>query len=197
MSRAMTGSDDPRAVRTRAALRAAFDELVRDRAPSEMSVAALTRAAGISRTSFYEHYASPEDLALDALDELFATLRDLDIGYRGSDAVSPGEATRRAISALVAYVGARRATYARLLGPGAAPKVHAEVVAAYAEHATSALAAAPGRPAGADAAVTARFLAGGVLTVLGAWLQEPADAQPDADALVDALVGAMPAWLTD
>jgi AcrR family transcriptional regulator len=191
----MADNTDPRAVRTRERLRAAFDAAVQDQSPSQMSVAALTRTAGVSRTSFYEHYGSPEDLALDALDDLFATVRDLDIGYRAGSEVSPAEASRRAMTALVAFVEARRATYARLLGPGATATVHAEVVAAYVEHATAALAAAPRRPAEADPVVTARFLAGGVLTVLGSWLKDRGGL--DADAVVDALVGCLPHWLTD
>jgi AcrR family transcriptional regulator len=189
----MTGNTDPRAVRSRERLREAFAAAVESQSPSEMSVAALARAAGISRTSFYEHFGSPEELALDALDGLFDTITDLDVELRGDGATSPLAASRNAMQALVDYLGPRRTTYARLLGPGASPKVHAEVTAAYVAHAVQALSRAAHRPASVDVEVTARFLAGGVLGVLGAWLTEPSPRAPAA--VVDALLDCLPAWL--
>jgi hypothetical protein len=50
------------------------------------------------------------------------------------------------------------------------------------------------RPAGADPRVTAQFLAGGVLGVIGAWLAD----QPglwSPNQLVEALVQCLPGWL--
>jgi AcrR family transcriptional regulator len=57
----MTANTDPRAVRTREKLIGAFHEAIRESDPRDMSVSALARAAGVNRTSFYEHFASPED----------------------------------------------------------------------------------------------------------------------------------------
>jgi hypothetical protein len=50
------------------------------------------------------------------------------------------------------------------------------------------------RPAGADPLVTAQFLVGGVLGVIGAWLA----GQPpgwSADQVVEALMHCLPSWL--
>jgi hypothetical protein len=52
------------------------------------------------------------------------------------------------------------------------------------------------RPAEADPRVTAQFLAGGVLGVIGAWLADP-DPVPGPDELVEALIQCLPGWLLD
>jgi hypothetical protein len=50
------------------------------------------------------------------------------------------------------------------------------------------------RPADADPEITARFLAGGVLGVIGAWLSVPPGRCPP-DELVDGLIQCLPGWL--
>jgi hypothetical protein len=50
------------------------------------------------------------------------------------------------------------------------------------------------RPPGADVRVTARFLAGGVLGVIGAWLNDERS-RWSPDELVEALVQCLPGWL--
>ena len=83
-----------------------------------MSVASLTRAAGVNRTSFYSHFASPEDLAIHALSELFDVVGDADILRRAEHSVLAEEASRQALRDIVAFVHERRDSYARVLGPG-------------------------------------------------------------------------------
>src|SRR5690349_12462466 len=106
-ARSMTGNDDPRAVRTRQKLIAAFHAAVAESDPAAMSVAALARAAGINRTSFYSHFASPEDLAIDALSELFDVVGEADILMRAEHSVPADEASRRALHDIVAFVHER------------------------------------------------------------------------------------------
>jgi hypothetical protein len=80
-----------------------------------------------------------------------------------------------------------------VLGPGAAPAVARAVEKAFAERTVASLERVT-RPAGADVRVTARFLAGGVLGVIGAWLS--AEFEPRSpDELVEALTRCLPAWL--
>src|SRR6201994_3324595 len=117
--RPKTGSTDPRAVRTRGKLVTAFHEAIQEPDPRKMSVSALTRAAGVNRTSFYEHFASPEDLAIHALSELLDVVSNADIAMRAQHAVTGAEASRRALHQIVSFVAAQRDSYARVLGPGA------------------------------------------------------------------------------
>jgi AcrR family transcriptional regulator len=190
----MTGNTDPRAVRTRQKLVDAFHETIRDCDLDGMSVSSLARAAGVNRTSFYEHFATPEDLAIHALSDLFDVVRNADIVMRSQHSVPAAEASRRALREIVYFVHERRETYVRLLGPGAAPRLVSAVSAAFAERTVQALEQMDTRPPGADLRVTAHFLAGGVLGVIGAWLaSQPTRWSPDQ--LVEALVLCLPGWL--
>jgi AcrR family transcriptional regulator len=192
---AMTSSTDPRAVRTREKLVDAFHQAIQESDPRQMSVSALARAAGVNRTSFYEHFASPEDLAIHALSELFDVVSNTDIALRSGHSVSGAEASRRALRQIVGFVGERRGPYARLLGPGAAPQLVRAVAEAFTERTVLALEPMDVRPPEADPRVTAQFLAGGVLAVVGAWLADPNPAP--ADQVVEALIQCLPSWLLD
>jgi AcrR family transcriptional regulator len=167
----MIGNQDPRAVRTREKLICAFNEAVPDSDPSKMSVSALARAAGVNRTSF-SHFASPEDLAIHALSDLFDVVGNADIVTRSRHSVFGVEASRLALQEIVGFVAQRRAWYVRLLGPGAAPALVQAITEAFTEQTARALERLDVRPGGADPRITARFLAGGVLGVIGAWLSD-------------------------
>ena len=174
----------------------AFHEAVLDFDPSKMSVSALARAAGVNRTSFYSHFSSPEDLAIHALSELFDVVGNADIVMRSRHSVPGTEASRRALRDIVGFVDERRASYARLLGPGAAPQLVQAVTEAFTERTVEALARMDARPADADPVITAQFLAGGVLGVISGWLAGP-PGQCTPDELVEALIQCLPGWLND
>lgn len=192
--RAKIGSTDPRAVRTRQKLVDAFHAAVAESDPAAMSVASLTRAAGVNRTSFYSHFASPEDLAIHALSELFDVVGDADILMRAGHSVPAEEASRRALREIVQFVYEQRDSYARVLGPGAAPRLLQAVSDAFTERTVASLERISPRPPGADVRVTARFLAGGVLGVIGAWLSDERS-RWSPDELAEALVQCLPGWL--
>jgi AcrR family transcriptional regulator len=192
--RAKIGSSDPRAVRTRTKLIGAFHAAIAESDPAAMSVSSLTQAAGVNRTSFYSHFSSPEDLAIHSLSELFDVVGNADIAMRGEHSVPAAEASRRALRGIVSFVAQRRDSYARVLGPGAAPRLLREVTEAFAERTVASLERMDNRPAGADPGVTARFLAGGVLGVIGTWLADP-DSPWSPDDLVEALIQCLPGWL--
>jgi AcrR family transcriptional regulator len=188
------GSNDPRALRTRQKLVDAFHAAIVESDPAEMSVASLTRAAGVNRTSFYAHFASPEDLAIHALSELFDVVGDADIVRRAGHSVPAEEASRRALRDIAGFVHERRAFYARVLGPGSAPRLLQAVSEAFTERTVASLERIDTRPPEADVRVTARFLAGGVLGVIGAWLSDERS-RWTPDELVEALIQCLPAWL--
>jgi AcrR family transcriptional regulator len=148
----------------------------------------------VNRTSFYEHFASPEDLAIHALSDLFDVVRNADMAMRSQHTVPAAEASRRALREIVYFVHERRESYLRLLGPGAAPQLVRAVGQAFTERTVQALERMEARPADADPRVTAQFLAGGVLGVIGAWLADQAGPW-SPDQLVEALIQCLPGWL--
>ena len=187
-ARSKIDSSDPRALRTRQKLVDAFHAAVADADPAAMSVASLTRAAGVNRTSFYSHFATPEDLAIHALSDLLDVVGDADI------LMPAQEASRRALEDIVGFVHERRDSYARVLGPGAAPRLLMAVTEAFTERTVASLERIGTRPPGADLRVTARFLAGGVLGVIGTWLSDD-QSRWTPDELVEALTHCLPRWL--
>ena len=187
-------SSDPRALRTRRKLVDAFHGAIADADPAAMSVASLTRAAGVNRTSFYSHFASPEDLAIHALSDLFDVVGDADILMRPEHSMPAEELSRRPLGDIVGFVYERRDSYARVLGPGAAPRLLMAVTEAFTERTVASLERISTRPPGADVRVTARFLAGGVLSVIGAWLSDD-QSRWTPDELVEALTHCLPRWL--
>lgn len=96
---------------------AAFHDTVCQVELGAMSVSGLTRAAGVNRTSFYEHFASPDDLAIHALSELLDVVHNTDVALRRDPTASGAEASRHALREIVYFVHARRGSYAHLLGP--------------------------------------------------------------------------------
>jgi AcrR family transcriptional regulator len=65
-------------------------------------------AAGVNRTSFYSHFASPEDLAIHALSGLFDVVSDAGNLMRSDHSVPTEEASRRALRDIVQFVYERR-----------------------------------------------------------------------------------------
>jgi AcrR family transcriptional regulator len=192
--RSMAGNQDPRAMRTREKLIGAFHVAIRDSEPRAMSVSALARAAGVNRTSFYGHFSSPEDLAIHAISELFDVVGSADIVMRAEHRVTGAEASRRALREIVRFVQDRRASYVRLLGPGAAPRLVQAVAEAFTRRTVLSVERMDTRPAAADPKITAQFLAGGVLGAVGAWLAEEPPPRT-GDELVEALMQCLPGWL--
>lgn len=63
----MEKSNNPRSIRARTALREALLELIKDRPLDKIKVSEITKAAGLYRMTFYNHYETKEDLLNDAI----------------------------------------------------------------------------------------------------------------------------------
>lgn len=195
VDRPMAQSHDPRAVRTRLKLIDAFGRLASSDSPDDITVSALTDAAGVHRSVFYKHFASPDDLATHMLRDLFSALSGADVVMRGQLAVSGIEASRNAMSDLIRFVGARRAVYASLLGPSAPAGAVQSVTDAFAEFTARALDQMAARPSDVDPQMVSRFLAHGVVGVVGRWLSDP-QSSLSHDQVVEQLLECFPGWLT-
>ena len=76
----MAGMKDRRARRTREAVLGAFNHLFQQRRRRQIRAADLIAEAGVGRSTFYDHYSSPDDVLLDALRQPFAALADTAAG---------------------------------------------------------------------------------------------------------------------
>lgn len=114
----MTGSatpDDPRAARTRAALRQALLDECAERPLEQVGVAALVRRAGVGRATFYLHYADLQALAVDACATVVREAVDALHAWRGvPDPESPPPDLTAFFTGLVPHA----ALYRTLLRPG-------------------------------------------------------------------------------
>ena len=79
----MANDNDPRYVRTEAAIRAAFLELVRKKAVASVTASGVCRKAGISRNAFYLHHSGVAALYVAMVDELLADVREACLAFAG------------------------------------------------------------------------------------------------------------------
>lgn len=91
MSRVVSETD-PRYLRSRGKLRDAIWELASHGPVTEVSVAAVCRAAGVTRDTFYRHSASPAELLSDLVRERISEIVDDAIGdaARHPDVIANG-----------------------------------------------------------------------------------------------------------
>jgi len=189
---------DARILHTTAALREAILRLAADRPVSEITVADVTRAAGINRATFYSHAISPGSLLADVLTPELDRIREDDAdarraaAERGAGADELATITRRGINAVVEHVVAHREIYCRALPDPNDASLHRLLV----EHFTVSSAQhirsldIEHRPELLDD-VAAGFVAQGFVGAIEAWLAGP---RRSRKALVDTIVLSFPAW---
>ncbi len=190
-----TRAADPRPARTRAAIIAATEHLVAKDHTAEVSVNAVVRAAGVSRSAFYAQFSDLDELAVAMLVDAFREIGLDDL--RGRAAAAGDDRRRLALASnrrLVEHLAARYPFYRASLDWRLSGRVHETVVAAYADQVASTMEALGDRvPAGLDRSDTARFIAGGAVALLTTWLR--ADAPAQQERIVVRLLAVMPDWL--
>jgi len=184
---------DPRPARTRAAIIGAVEKLVAD-PETEVSVNAVARAAGVSRSSFYAQFADLDDLAVAMLVDTFRDIGLDDLEGRKIPDADLRTLARASNRRLVAHIGQRSAFYRASLEWRLSGRVHESVVSAYAQQVLATMAVLGDRvPPHVVHEDAARFIAGGAIAMLTAWLR--ADAPGGQGAMAERLVAAMPEWL--
>jgi len=108
---------DPRAQRTRALLLAEFERQLA--LHGEMpTVASLVRDAGVSRSSFYSHFTSIEELPVAAVRSALDQLGERDTEMRREDDVPGVNVARMTYGAFFAHIAGHRHLYAALVATG-------------------------------------------------------------------------------
>jgi AcrR family transcriptional regulator len=183
---------DPRVVRTTQACRVAIVELASERPVSQIAIADLADRAGVTRATFYNHYASPLELLIEVL------LTDLECAHcheeerRAKGDLSAGEMLRLSIVDVADHIERFAAVYRQAVDDPADGGVYEALVRHFTQYAVAFIArcAHPDLP-DANHDVIAQFLAHGFAGAIKAWLSNTSVSKTD---LVDAAVACAPLW---
>jgi AcrR family transcriptional regulator len=189
---------DARILHTTAALREAILRLAADRPVSRITVADVTRAAGINRATFYSHAVSPGSLLADVLTPELDRIREDDAAARRAAferGAGPDELesiTRRGIDAVVEHVVSYKDIYGKALPDPEDGSLHRLLVDHFTVSSAQHIRELPaeGRPELLDD-VAAGFVAQGFVGAIEAWLAGP---RRSRKSLVQTITLSFPAW---
>jgi len=162
---ARTNSVDPRAERVRTLLRDAAFALAHERPVDELTVGEIVARAGVSRQVFYQHFTDRDDAVANAFTMAFAAATT-DIS---------GDARAR-IARLFDFAAEHRSMYRNIVPSAVTQRVvtafRAELQPACEEIATHGMPVVSPIASLTPESVT-RFLVGGFMEVLRAWMEDP------------------------
>jgi AcrR family transcriptional regulator len=185
---------DPRAERTRNAIFSAIQDVTAERSAT-VSVADIVRAAGISRSSFYAHFASLDELAAELMRMQFADLASPGAQVGSEEAIPSQHAVRVGFSRLVAHMVENLPLYSSVLELPLTRSAYDNIVAAYVTRLMESVLVMDDVPRGLNQDIALTYIAGGTLTLISAWMRGLLDVSDDQ--LVDQLVMLLPSWLSD
>jgi AcrR family transcriptional regulator len=189
---------DPRQRRSRAQLHATILRLATDKPVTELSVTEVAEAAGVHRSTFYQHATSPAALLEDAL---LADLDELRTGLEPDGAERDIVTTVGAVTeGVLRHVERYLAIYRRGLGAESGEaSLHPMLSRHFRDSGRQLLdrpdvridVQVPGFGAAAVADGATRFIADGTVGLLEGWVQQPA---PDVEGFLRLYAGLLPLW---
>lgn len=192
----MADRTDPRITRTVEALQQAIVGLASGRPVSRITVAELTKRAGVTRATFYNRYGTVLDPLIEVL------YADLNAGHQRegrhrAEGRTGAELLRISVAEVADHVERYGDLYRNALGDPADRGVFTALVRHFNDYALAFLARGAGRgvPGFPESGqpVVAQFLAHGFAGAVKAWLSDP---DVTRENLVDAAVACAPAWWT-
>jgi len=190
---ALSATPDARAVATRRRLaRALHDELASG--ATDVSVTAVTRRAGIARSTFYTHFAAVEDLAVFVVSDIVDALAPLDVQRRSERSLGREEITRLGLAALLDKLSEQGEILVFATSSTSGATVRDRLVATQARGIELTMLTEIPDLEPSAVRMAAEFIAAGVIHVVLSWLAEPAGVT--RDEILDALFRTLPAWLT-
>ncbi len=158
---------------TRARLLGIFNRLLLEGNAPRPRVSAIIAEAGVSRSTFYDHFDGVEALAMESLSQLFGALSNCLVG----------DGEREQLVSLIAHVGENRTLARELLTGERAERSEALLARILEEH----------LPASADRRLHAIIIAGTVVSGLAGWVTGRLDTS--AEELASTLASAANAIL--
>lgn len=185
-------STDPRIKRTRSSLQHALLELCKDRDLESVSVSEVAEAAGVNRTTFYQHYPDINTLLADAIDSIAAGAHaQLDVGAEPGTPASP----REVISKFMQHVYENRTLYRKVLGEAGSPVIVERLTQRATSMAEAGMRAVGTPETGMPITIAAASVAGSFIAIVRAWLRMKP--MPSAETATDwALAALSPAEQT-
>jgi len=163
---------DPRIAKTRQRLQEALFELVYERGIDDVSVSDIAQRAAVNRTTFYLHYSDKETLLADALD-LVASRAGASLDHIDVASAEPPAALTEFLEHVDAYAGLYHRVFTE---PGygvVLARLRANMIAAIERLAEARPAVgSPKVVPGVPVTFVAAGVAGSILGVLGAWLDD-------------------------
>ncbi|MBG6055695.1 AcrR family transcriptional regulator [Salinibacterium sp. CAN_S4] len=187
-------STDPRAEHTRQMVFAAVRQLISD-SDEPLTVADIVRVARVSRSTFYAHFGSLDDLALEVLRSQFVELGGLDVDWRRDDLL-PGRAIARlGFGHLIAHIVDNLPLYSSALRTPHTRTAYDELVQSYCIRLMDSIITVGGAPENVDARLVSTFVGGGAVTLISAWMRGHIELSDDD--LVRQLVDLLPPWILE
>jgi AcrR family transcriptional regulator len=118
----LLNAQDPRAIRSREALRRAFLELLETRALEQITIQQITDTAGVGYVTFFRHHTTKESLLGEIAADQIKRLVELSLP------VLDAQDSRAASLVLCSYVNEHRALWSVLLNGGAAAVLREEYI---------------------------------------------------------------------
>lgn len=148
------GDPDPRAKRTRDAILGAFVELVFARRYDAIRTADLIAAAGVGRSTFYEHFRGKDEVLVAAVEPILLPLANAALG----------RASKAQVRATLDHVWQQRGAARNLLDGATGRKLQQRLAAMIAARLE------PGSSGSAPPAMLAMAVAAAQLTMLRLWI---------------------------
>ncbi|GAA4677233.1 TetR/AcrR family transcriptional regulator [Frondihabitans cladoniiphilus] len=184
---------DARIVQTTKSLHAAIVELASVTPVSAITVADVTRAAGINRATFYSHATSPGALLTDVLTPELDEIRRADFELREAGSLDGTAITRKGMERVVDHVVKYRDIYRLALPDPLDASTHRALASHFEESSLAHFESyrAGDLPEGISTALAAGFIAHGLVGVIEKWLTGKRSSRK---ALVDNIVQLLPIW---
>lgn len=182
---------DARQIRTQSALTQAILELASERPVREISMADLARAAGVNRSTVYQHATSPAGLLCDVMRAELDAVREAHLVELGD----LGQAMRETVLGVLDHLERHASIYRRELRDPA-NQLHAMLSGHFAASVAALIERLDLGPAGVNAALfreaAPRWIADGSVGAMAAWLDGP---EPrDREAYLKIHAALLPPW---
>jgi AcrR family transcriptional regulator len=184
-------SQDPRPSRTKKAIVDAVTKLAAQ--GKEITVSEIVSVSGVSKSSFYSHFSSLDELAAFISRQAFAHIAQVYLHRNADGALAI--ALHEGYGSLVEHWVSNRELYAAAAAITQTRDSYLQAVSDMAAVMESVLRASPTCPPEVDPGLAARFLALATYGLLDAWVREDVVASPQQ--LSDQLIALTPAWLSN